>query len=79
LIENFPEFKLIDYGFAIIGTLISLLMIQLGFFSESATMNIAITPAQGGSKRIPEKNIRPFYGKPIIDYSIEAAQQTVLF
>lgn len=30
-------------------------------------------PARGGSKRIPRKNIKPFLGKPIIAYSIEAA------
>ena len=36
-------------------------------------MNIAIIPARGGSKRIEKKNIRPFCGKPIIHYSIEAA------
>ena len=36
-------------------------------------MNIAIIPARGGSKRIPRKNIKPFCGKPIIAYSIQAA------
>lgn len=36
-------------------------------------MRIAIIPARGGSRRIPRKNIRPFHGKPIIAYSIEAA------
>lgn len=36
-------------------------------------MNIAIIPARGGSQRIPGKNIKPFLGKPIIAYSIEAA------
>jgi N-acylneuraminate cytidylyltransferase len=30
-------------------------------------------PARGGSKRIPRKNVKPFAGKPIIQYSIEAA------
>ena len=40
---------------------------------------IAIIPARGGSKRIPRKNIKSFLGKPIIAYSIEAAQQTGLF
>ena len=35
--------------------------------------NIAIITARGGSKRIPRKNIRMFCGKPIIEYSIEAA------
>lgn len=34
---------------------------------------IAIITARGGSKRIPGKNIKSFYGKPIICYSIEAA------
>lgn len=42
-------------------------------------MRIAIIPARGGSKRIPRKNIKPFCGKPIIAYSIEAAQQSGLF
>ena len=41
--------------------------------------NIAIIPARGGSKRIPHKNIKPFVGKPIIAYSINAAQKTNLF
>lgn len=36
-------------------------------------MAIAIIPARGGSKRIPRKNIRPFCGKPMIAYPIEAA------
>ncbi len=35
--------------------------------------SIAIITARGGSKRIPKKNIKEFYGKPIIAYSIEAA------
>ena len=34
---------------------------------------IAIITARGGSKRIPQKNIKMFCGKPIIAYSIEAA------
>lgn len=41
--------------------------------------NLAIIPARGGSKRIPGKNIRPFLGKPIIAYSIEAALESGLF
>jgi N-acylneuraminate cytidylyltransferase len=40
---------------------------------------LAIIPARGGSKRIPRKNIKPFLGKPIILYSIEAAVQSGLF
>lgn len=43
------------------------------------TKNIAIIPARGGSKRIPRKNIKPFMGKSIIAYSIEAALQSGLF
>ncbi|MEY9127579.1 pseudaminic acid cytidylyltransferase [Bradyrhizobium yuanmingense] len=42
-------------------------------------MRIAVIPARGGSKRIPRKNIRPFCGKPIISYSIDAARQSGLF
>jgi N-acylneuraminate cytidylyltransferase len=42
-------------------------------------VKIAVIPARGGSKRIPRKNIRMFCGKPIIAYSIAAAQQTELF
>lgn len=41
--------------------------------------NIAIIPARGGSKRIPRKNIKPFMGKPIMAYSIEAALKSNLF
>lgn len=42
-------------------------------------MNLAIIPARGGSKRIPGKNIKLFAGKPLIAYSIAAAQQSALF
>lgn len=42
-------------------------------------MRLAIIPARGGSKRIPEKNIRSFLGKPIIAYSIEAAIESGVF
>ncbi|MDZ7775685.1 MAG: hypothetical protein U5L09_08875 [Bacteroidales bacterium] len=41
--------------------------------------NLCIIPARGGSKRIPRKNIKPFLGKPIIAYSIEAALKSELF
>lgn len=40
---------------------------------------IAIIPARGGSKRIPKKNIKDFFGKPLIAYSIEAALKSNLF
>ncbi|MEZ8688543.1 pseudaminic acid cytidylyltransferase [Vibrio splendidus] len=42
-------------------------------------MKIAIIPARGGSKRIPRKNIKPFHGKPMIAYSIEAAVSSGCF
>jgi len=40
---------------------------------------LAIIPARGGSKRIPRKNIKPFLGKPIIEYSIQAARACKCF
>ena len=40
---------------------------------------IAIIPARGGSKRIPNKNTKSFYGKPILAYSIEAALNSNLY
>ncbi len=40
---------------------------------------LCIIPARGGSKRIPRKNIKPFMGKPIIAYSIEAALNSGIF
>jgi pseudaminic acid cytidylyltransferase len=42
-------------------------------------MRLAVIPARGGSKRIPRKNIKPFCGKPIIVWSIEAAKQSQCF
>ena len=35
--------------------------------------NIAIIPARGGSKGIPNKNITPLCGRPLIEYTIEVA------
>ncbi len=43
------------------------------------TMNLAVIPARGGSKRIPRKNIKLLHGKPMIAYTIEAAQQSGVF
>ena len=42
-------------------------------------MNIAIIPARQGSKRIKEKNIKKFLGKPIISYTIKKAKSSKLF
>ena len=42
-------------------------------------MKVAVITARGGSKLIPNKNIRHFCGKPILAYSIEAALQSGIF
>lgn len=42
-------------------------------------MRLAVIPARGGSKRIPRKNIKLFGGKPMIAWSIAAAQQSGCF
>ena len=42
-------------------------------------MNIAIIPARSGSKRVKNKNILLINKKPMIYYSIKAAQKTKIF
>mgnify|MGYP000069982670 FL=1 len=42
-------------------------------------MKIAIIPARGGSKRIPKKNIKTFYDRPMIVNSIQAAKDSKLY
>jgi len=42
-------------------------------------MKIAIIPARGGSKRILKKNIKNFFNKPIIAYSIKAAIESGIY
>ena len=42
-------------------------------------MNIAVIPARGGSKRIPRKNIKDFFGKPMIAWSIHTALESGCF
>lgn len=42
-------------------------------------MNIAIIPARDGSKRIKNKNIKHFFGKPIIAYAINVAIKSNIF
>ena len=42
-------------------------------------MKLCLIPARGGSKRIPRKNIREFCGKPMIAWSIRAAQVSGCF
>jgi len=40
---------------------------------------VALIPARSGSKRIPDKNIRPLAGHPLIAYSIVAAVDSGVF
>jgi pseudaminic acid cytidylyltransferase len=40
---------------------------------------LAVIPARGGSKRIPRKNVKPFAGKPMIVYAIDAAREAAVF
>lgn len=42
-------------------------------------MKLAVIPARGGSKRIPRKNIKLFDGKPMIAWSVQAAQDAGVF
>jgi len=37
---------------------------------------LGIIPARGGSKGIPQKNLQKILGKPIIQYSIDAAKKS---
>lgn len=41
-------------------------------------MILAVTPARGGSKGIPRKNIKDIAGKPLIAWTIEAAKNSKL-
>lgn len=44
---------------------------------ENKKMSVlAVIPARGGSKRLPRKNIRLLAGKPLISYTIIAAQNS---
>lgn len=36
---------------------------------------VAIIPARGGSKGVPRKNVRPLAGKPLLGWTIRAAQE----
>ena len=39
--------------------------------------SLALIPARGGSKGIPNKNIKKLLGKPLINYSIESAKNSI--
>lgn len=42
-------------------------------------MKVAIIPARGGSKRIKRKNIKIFYGKPMIYWTIKKIKESRIF
>lgn len=42
-------------------------------------MSLCVIPARGGSKRIPRKNVALFHGRPMIGWSIRAAQAAGIF
>lgn len=44
-----------------------------------APRSLCIIPARGGSKRIPRKNIRPFRGRPMLEWSVRAALESGVF
>jgi pseudaminic acid cytidylyltransferase len=64
-----------------------ILPIQLGhlyethdlFFKNQNKLTVCVIPARGGSKRIKNKNIKNFNGKPLISYSIKTAINSKLF
>ena len=47
--------------------------------TKKDTSIVALIPARSGSKRVPDKNIRPLAGHPLIAYSIAAALQSNIF
>lgn len=47
-------------------------------FSKSHNV-VAIIPARGGSKGVPQKNLRYFNGKPLIVHAISLAQESNIF
>jgi CMP-N,N'-diacetyllegionaminic acid synthase len=40
---------------------------------------VALIPARAGSERVPDKNIRPLAGHPLLAYAIASAQQADVF
>lgn len=44
-----------------------------------SAVNIAIIPCKGTSSRLPGKNIREFFGKPMVSYAVETARKSGLF
>jgi CMP-N-acetylneuraminic acid synthetase len=46
---------------------------------RSPSVDLAVIPARGGSRRVPGKNVRPFHGKPSLAYTVAAALESRLF
>ena len=46
---------------------------------EKQTTIVGLIPARAGSKRVPDKNIRPLAGHPVIAYTIAAALESKIF
>jgi CMP-N-acetylneuraminic acid synthetase len=47
--------------------------------ARTAPTVVALIPARAGSKRLPDKNIRPLDGHPMIAYTISAALESGVF
>ena len=47
--------------------------------SEKQPTIVGLIPARAGSKRVPDKNIRPLAGHPVMAYTITAALQSEVF
>lgn len=47
--------------------------------NKSFKRGLAVIPARCGSKRIKNKNIRDFLGRPILEYAVQAARASELF
>ena len=47
--------------------------------SEKQPTIVGLIPARAGSKRVPDKNIRPLAGHPVIAYTIAAALESDVF
>jgi N-acylneuraminate cytidylyltransferase len=45
----------------------------------SAPSAVAFVPARSGSERVPQKNVRPLAGHPLLAYAIETARQSGVF
>ena len=54
-------------------------MSQLGWEPKQTPVIITLIPARAGSKRVPDKNIRPLTRHPLIAYTIAAALQSEIF